>query len=67
MYVLSNEQTASIRTVTAGTTDGDTTAVQGVNAGEIVATNGFDKLQDGIKVQVRSGQGAASQPAKGGQ
>jgi multidrug efflux system membrane fusion protein len=67
VYVLSNEQTASIRTVTAGTTDGDTTAVQGVNAGEIVATNGFDKLQDGIKVQVRSGQGAASQPAKGGQ
>jgi len=71
VYVLSNEQIASIHTVTAGTTDGDTTAVQGINAGEMVATNGFDKLQDGIKVQVRSGQGAnqpaASQPAKGGQ
>jgi membrane fusion protein, multidrug efflux system len=66
VYVLSKDQTASIRTVTAGTTDGDTTAVQGVNADEMVAVNGFDKLQDGIKVSVRSGQGQGTgQPATG--
>jgi membrane fusion protein, multidrug efflux system len=67
VYVLTKDQTASIRTVTVGTTDGDTTAVQGVNPGEVVAVNGFDKLQDGIKVSVRSGQGAASAPGQGGQ
>jgi membrane fusion protein, multidrug efflux system len=67
VYVLGKDQTASIRTVTAGTTDGDTTAVDGVKTGEIVAVNGFDKLQDGIKVSVRSGQGGAGRPSQGGQ
>jgi membrane fusion protein, multidrug efflux system len=68
VYVLTKDQTATIRTVTVGTTDGDTTAVQGVNAGESVAVNGFDKLQDGIKVSVRPGQSPANQPAaQGGQ
>jgi membrane fusion protein, multidrug efflux system len=66
VYVL-KDQTATIRNVTAGTTDGDTTAVQGVNAGDVVAVNGFDKLQDGIKVSVRSGQSAPSAPSQGGQ
>jgi multidrug efflux system membrane fusion protein len=67
VYVLRKDQIASIRAVTVGTMDGNTAAVQGVNAGDIVAVNGFDKLQDGIKVSVRSGQGAASPPAQGGQ
>jgi len=67
VYVLTKDQTASIRSVTVGTTDADTAAVQGVNAGEIVAVNGFDKLQDGIKVSARPAQGAARPPAQGGQ
>jgi multidrug efflux system membrane fusion protein len=67
VYVLTKDQTASIRTVTVGTTDADTAAVQGVNAGEIVAVNGFDKLQDGIKVSVRPAQGTLRPPAQGGQ
>lgn len=67
VYVLTKEQTASIRTVTVGTTNGDTTAVQGVDPGEVVAVNGFDKLQDGIKVSVRKGQGSGSPLPQGGQ
>jgi membrane fusion protein, multidrug efflux system len=67
VYVLTKDQTAAIRTVTVGTTDGDTTAVQGIEPGEVVAVNGFDKLQDGIKVSVRNGQGAAGQNQQGGQ
>ncbi len=67
VYVLTPEQTAAIRTVTVGTTDGDTTAVQGIGPGEVVAVNGFDKLQDGIKVSVRKGQGATSPNPQGGQ
>jgi len=49
--------TASMRTVTVGTTDGNVTAVEGLQSGETVATNGFDKLQDGAKVSVRGNQG----------
>jgi hypothetical protein len=34
-------------------------SLDGVNAGEIVATDGFDKLQDGVKVRARGGASAA--------
>jgi membrane fusion protein, multidrug efflux system len=67
VYALSKDQTAAIRTVTVSTTDGDTTAVEGIAPGEIVAVNGFDKLQDGIKVSVRKGQGTASPNPRGAQ
>jgi membrane fusion protein, multidrug efflux system len=67
VYVLTKDETASIRTITVGTTDRDTAAVQGIDPGEVVAVNGFDKLQDGIKVSVRKGQGAASLNPQGGQ
>ena len=66
VYVV-KDQTASIRTVTVGTTDGETSAVQGLNPGDTVATNGFDKLQDGIKVSVRSGQRTQTPNSQGGQ
>jgi membrane fusion protein, multidrug efflux system len=67
VYVLTKDETASIRTVTVGTTDRDTTAVEGIDPGEVVAVSGFDKLQDGIKVSLRKGQGAASLNPQGGQ
>jgi membrane fusion protein, multidrug efflux system len=67
VYVVKTDQTASIRNVTVGTTDGNVTAVQGVEPGEVVAVNGFDKLQDGIKVSVRKGHEAANPNSQGGQ
>ncbi len=60
VYVLQPDQTVAIRTVTVGTTDGNQTAVQGVNPGDVVATNNFDKLQDGVKVAVQNGANGAS-------
>jgi multidrug efflux system membrane fusion protein len=50
VYVIKPDQTASMRTVQVGTTDGNITAVQGVQSGEVVAVDGFDKLQNGVKV-----------------
>jgi multidrug efflux system membrane fusion protein len=50
VYVIKPDQTAEMRTVTPGTSEGSNTAVTGVNPGEVVATNGFDKLVDGSKV-----------------
>jgi membrane fusion protein, multidrug efflux system len=67
VYLLSKDQRASIRTVTVGTTDGDIAAVAGVEPGEVVAINGFDKLQDGIKVAIRPGPGGANPNSQGGQ
>ena len=58
VYAIKSDQTASMRTITPGTTDGSVTAVQGVEPQEVVAVNGFDKLLDGAKVTIRT-------PAKG--
>ncbi len=69
-YVIKDSQTASIRTITPGTTDGSLTAVQGLEPQEVVAVNGFDKLLDGAKVIVRTpakanGGAAGQQPQTG--
>ncbi len=63
VYVVKSDQTASMRTITPGTTDGSVTAVQGLEPQEVVAVNGFDKLLDGAKVVIRGpakSSGAAS-------
>src|ERR1700719_1855744 len=49
VYLIQNQK-AAIRTVKGGTTDGNRTAVEGINPGDVIAVNGFDKLQDGIPV-----------------
>jgi multidrug efflux system membrane fusion protein len=54
IYVISSDNTANLRNVTVGTTDANTIAVQGVNPGEVVAVNGFDKLQNGGKVTINN-------------
>jgi multidrug efflux system membrane fusion protein len=64
VYVIKSDQTAAMRTITPGTTDGTVTAVQGLEPQEVVAVNGFDKLLDGAKVAVRApaqGKGGSSQ------
>src|SRR5271165_1010882 len=71
VYVIKGDQTASMRTITPGTTDGSVTAVQGLEPQEVVAINGFDKLQDGSKVTVRKptsgNSGASGQQPQAGQ
>jgi len=54
VYVIKSDQTAAMRTITPGTTDGTVTAVQGLEPQEVVAVNGFDKLLDGAKVAIRT-------------
>jgi len=56
VYVIGKDQTANVKNITVGASDGNLTAVQGIEPGNVVAVNGFDKLQDGIKVQERTGQ-----------
>jgi multidrug efflux system membrane fusion protein len=65
VYVIAN-QTATVRNVTMGTTDATSAVVQGVNPGEVVAVNGFDKLQDGAKITVtQQGKGKGGSSGSG--
>jgi multidrug efflux system membrane fusion protein len=57
VYVVKPDQTVAMQNVTPGTTDGNVTAVEGLNAGDVVAVDGFDKLQNGVKVNVRGANG----------
>ena len=54
VYVVQPDQTVAMQTVSVGTTDGNVTAVEGLKAGDVVAVDGFDKLQNGVKVRRRA-------------
>ena len=62
VYVINANQTAEVRPVKVGITNGNKTSVQGVKSAEIVAVAGFDKLQEGAKVTVRN-EDASKSPA----
>jgi len=52
MYVVGDDSTVSIRTVTVGATNGDTVAIaKGIKVGDRVVIDGTDKLRDGSKVE----------------
>jgi multidrug efflux system membrane fusion protein len=53
VYVVKPDQTVAMQNVSVGTTDGNVTAVEGINADDVIAVDGFDKLQNGVKVTVR--------------
>jgi len=54
VYVVGSDQTVSVRDVTTGAQMGDVQAIEsGLQAGEIVVTDGVDRLQDGMKVTPR--------------
>jgi multidrug efflux system membrane fusion protein len=55
VYVIDeSNDTVKSRNVTIAATDGATAAVTGVTTGEKVVTDGFDKLQDGVKISIRA-------------
>jgi multidrug efflux system membrane fusion protein len=54
VYVIKPDQTVALQTITIGTTDGDISAVAGIDPGTVVAADNFNKLTDGAKVTVRS-------------
>jgi multidrug efflux system membrane fusion protein len=75
VYVVTN-QTVAMRPVSVALTDAaaNVTAVEGLEPGEIIATNNFNRLQEGMKVAIRNlaeepqpGEGkAGSAAAEGG-
>ncbi len=53
VYVVTANKTVQSRNVKIATTDGTNSAVTGVSPGDLLVTDGFDKLQDGTKIVVR--------------
>jgi membrane fusion protein, multidrug efflux system len=51
VYVIAND-TAEQKTVKPGVEDSGTTAVEGVNPGDVLADSSFEKLQNGAKVKI---------------
>jgi membrane fusion protein, multidrug efflux system len=51
VYVIQNE-TAQIRNIQTGVSEGGTTAVTGINPDDVVANSSFDKLQNNSKIVV---------------
>jgi multidrug efflux system membrane fusion protein len=65
VYIVNADATVSVRPVTLGVVDGEKVAVTaGLKAGEVVVTEGGDRLRDGAQVQLPS---AAPAPAAGAQ
>lgn len=65
VYVVQADDTVKVQTVTTGPTDGTNTVItKGLTPGEVVVTDGVDRLSDGAKVTIASGPGApAAAPA----
>jgi membrane fusion protein, multidrug efflux system len=60
VYLVKPDQTVAMQTVSVGASEGNLTAVEGLKVGDTVATDGFDKLQGGVKVVVRKDSDKAS-------
>jgi multidrug efflux system membrane fusion protein len=59
VYLVGTNQTVAMHKVSLGATDNQITAVvEGLEPGQIVAADNFNRLQDGAKVVLRKGEGA---------
>jgi multidrug efflux system membrane fusion protein len=60
VYVVKADNTVAVQNVTSLTNDEQDTAVKGLDANVKIATSGFDRLENGVPVTVRTpGQGKA--------
>jgi multidrug efflux system membrane fusion protein len=64
VYVIQNNS-AHMRSVKLGVTNGGVTQVDGINPGDVVASSSFDKLQDNAKVVISNTPTAANANASG--
>ena len=66
VYVVTDNR-ATVRVVAVGITEGNLVEInQGLQAGDLIVTDGQDKLQEGAKVDTRAGQGGGTGSPGGG-
>ena len=63
VYLVAADRSVSIRKVVLGPVDGDSVAVEGLAAGDLVVVDGADRLREGATVELA---GAAGSGARGG-
>jgi multidrug efflux system membrane fusion protein len=60
VYVVKEDKTVEMRTVTPGPMQGDDALIEkGLAPGEVVVTDGVDKLQNGTRVEARDAKSVA--------
>jgi multidrug efflux system membrane fusion protein len=59
VYLVQPNQTVALKTITVGTNDGNTSEVQDLQPGAVVAADSFNRLSDGTKVAIRPSTTAA--------
>ncbi|HUA38106.1 MAG TPA: efflux RND transporter periplasmic adaptor subunit [Candidatus Sulfopaludibacter sp.] len=57
VYLLQTNQTVAMHPITAGVTDGNMSEVDGLDEGDVVAADNFNRLTDGAKVTIRPATG----------
>jgi membrane fusion protein, multidrug efflux system len=63
VWLVKPDSTVTVRPITTGVSEGnDTEVVSGLAPGDVVVMTGVDKLQEGVKVHVRTDNGAAKAP-----
>jgi len=63
--VKTNATVVAMRAITTGVTDNDVYAIEGLDTGEVIATDNFNKLGDGLEVRLR--QPGGGEGRKGGE
>jgi multidrug efflux system membrane fusion protein len=53
VYLVQSNQTVTLKTITVGTNDGNTSEVQDLQPGAVVAADSFNRLSDGAKIAIR--------------
>ena len=60
VYVVKEDKTAGVRPVSVGEIQGgEATVMTGVSPGELVVTDGAERLREGAKIELRTSKGAA--------
>ena len=59
VYLVQPNQTAALKPITVGTTDGNVSEVQGLQPGSVVAADSFNRISDGAKVTSQPSASAA--------
>ena len=67
VFLIGSDDAVSVQPIVVGATEGDTTVVtEGLAAGQMVVTDGVDKLQEGSKVVMRDAGSGAGKGGKSG-
>jgi multidrug efflux system membrane fusion protein len=63
VYVVKPDHTVAVRSVMTAVTEGDDTSIaNGLSLGDLVVTEGADRLREGATVEVRGGNGPGPRP-----